>query len=642
MLATKPIKIKIMQKALIIILALFINISFSQETSTKSVKSRVSEVTVFLNGAQVSRKKTVDVKPGKSILKFINLSPYIDAKSIQVKTGNAITVLSVNHNQDFLNKLKKSEELKNLEKKLNTIKDKIELENTYLDIIREELNFLKANRNIGGKNQTLSVTALRDASNFYGTKLTALNLKRIARQKTLVKLRKEQTDIKNQIATITDKKEFPNGEILVKISTKKAFKATFNISYMVKNAGWYPTYDVRAKNINQPLELVYKANVRQDTKVDWNNVKLKFSSTSPDISGVAPKLKPYYLNYNTLPPVYGSFNNTVTGVVSDETSPLPGVSVKVKGTTIGTETDFDGRYTLTVPDNNSRLEFSFVGMETATVIANRPQINLVMNSDSNALDEVVVTAQGAKKNRKALGYSVSRVLRGKVAGIQVNGDANKKEETNLANQIKQVRKQTTVEFEIKTPHTLKSSNKNYVVDMKGYKINAAYQYYSVPKIKPTAFLIANITNWEKYNLLDGEINIFFEGTYVGKSLLDLREATDTLQISLGSDKQVSVKREKVKTFTTKQFIGNKKEETKAWKIAVRNTKKQQINMVVYDQVPISTLEEIKVEVDKNNGGKFNSKTGEMKWLFSLAPNSKKDFNLKYSVKYPKYRNLIIE
>jgi len=124
--------------------------------------------------------------------------------------------------------------------------------------------------------------------------------------------------------------------------------------------------------------LVYKANVRQDTKVDWNNVKLKFSSTSPDVSGVAPKLKPYYLNYNTLPPVYGSFNNTITGVVTDSNGPLPGVNVQVKGSTIGTQTDFDGRYTITVPDNNSRLQFSFIGMESQTVFANSPQINLEM------------------------------------------------------------------------------------------------------------------------------------------------------------------------------------------------------------------------------------------------------------------------
>jgi len=460
-----------MQKALIVFLCLLVNVLFAQKTAEKSVKSHISEVTVFLKGAQVTRKKTIDIKPGKMVLKFVNLSPYIDAKSIQVKTNNAVTVLSVNHNQDFLKKLKKSDELKNLEIKLTSVKDKIKLQNTYLDIIKEELNFLKANRNIGGKNQTLSVASLRDASNFYGTKLTALKLKSIERNKTITKLRKEQNDINNQIATITNKKEFPTGEILVKISAKKTLKSTFKISYMVKNASWYPTYDVRAKNINQPLELVYKANVRQDTKVDWNNVKLKFSSTSPDVSGVAPKLKPYYLNYNTLPPTYGSFNNTITGVVTDSDGPLPGVNVQVKGSTIGTQTDFDGRYTITVPDNNSRLHFSFIGMKSQTVFANRPQINLEMKSDGNKLEEVVVTAQGIKRKRKALGYSVSRALSGKASGVKIRGMSSIQNENKLADQIKQVRKQTTVEFEIKTPHTLKSSNKNYVVDMKGYKID---------------------------------------------------------------------------------------------------------------------------------------------------------------------------
>lgn len=627
-----------MQKVLIIILCLFINISFSQETIEKRVKSEVSEVTVFLKGAQVTRKKMVDIKPGKSILKFINLSPYIDAKSIQVKTQNDVTVLSVNHNQDFLNKLKKSKELESLETKLISIKDKIKLENTYLEIIREELNFLKANRNIGGKNQTLSVTSLKDASNFYSSKLTALKLKAIEHDKNIKKLTTEKNDIANQIATLTNKKEFPTGEILVKINTKKAMRSSFVISYMVKNASWHPTYDIRAKNIDEPLELVYKANVRQDTKVDWTNVKLKFSSTSPDISGVAPKLKTYFLNYNTLPPVYGTFNNTVSGVISDNSGPLPGVNILVKGTTIGAQTDFDGHYTITVPDNSSQLQFSFIGYESETVYANRAQINLVMNESANTLDEVVVTAYGSRKKKK----SISQVLQGKVAGVQIRGTSSYNNKKKLANQIKQVNKQTTVEFEIKTPHTLKSSNKSYVVDMKGYNIDAKYQYYSVPKIKKTAFLIANITNWEKYNLLDGEVNIFFEGTYVGKSLLDLRQVADTLQISLGSDKQVSVKREKVKNFTTKQFIGNKKEETKSWKITVQNNKKQTINMLVFDQVPVSTLEEIKVELDKNNSAIFNNETGEIKWMFALAPNAKKDFNLKYTVKYPKNRSLIIE
>ena len=192
------------------------------------------------------------------------------------------------------------------------------------------------------------------------------------------------------------------------------------------------------------------------------------------------------------------------------------------------------------------------------------------------------------------------------------------------------------------PYTVKSDNKSYAVDIDSYNLPAFYQYYSVPKVDKTAFLTANITDWEKYNLLEGEANIFFEGTFVGKSLLDVRYASDTLQISLGRDKNVSVTREKIKDFTSKKFIGSKKEEARAWDIIVKNNKSQAINMVVYDQVPVSTLDEIKVEISKTSGAKQNSTTGELKWEFKLDPNKTKKFKLQYSVKYPKNRNLIIE
>jgi hypothetical protein len=96
---------------------------------------------------------------------------------------------------------------------------------------------------------------------------------------------------------------------------------------LVANAGWFPSYDIRAKNINEPVQLIYKANVKQDTKVDWTNVKLKFSSADPNVSGVAPKLQTYFLNYNTLPPTYKLTTNSVRGKVVDSNGePLPGAN----------------------------------------------------------------------------------------------------------------------------------------------------------------------------------------------------------------------------------------------------------------------------------------------------------------------------
>ena len=606
--------------------------TYSQEIAEKKVITEVNEVTVFISDAQITRKKSVELKQGITILKFINLSPFIDAKSIQVKASGDITVLSVNHQQNYIDKLEKQQELLDLESKFQGLENKINLEKTYLDILKEELVFLQENRTIGGKSQELSVANLKEASNFYSTKLTSLKLKEIEINNRLHDLYKSKSDLDNQIKTITSKRDFPNGEILVKVDAKNYTKSNFELAYLVGNTGWFPTYDIRAKNVNSPIDIIYKANIKQDTKVDWNNVKLKLSSANPNVSGVAPELKTYFLNYNTLPPTYNLISNEVRGKVVDEQQlPLPGVNVIVKGSTIGTTTDFDGNYSITLPNNSSQLEFTYIGYVSQTLAVTNSNLNVHLKEDNQTLDEVVVVGYGSSKRK-----SISSALEGKVAGLR------KSETSSLQIPSEQVVKQTTIDFEIDIPYSIKSDNKSYAVDMVGYNLPAEYKYYCVPKIDKDAFLIANISDWEKYNLLEGEANIFFEDTYIGKTLLDVRYASDTLKISLGRDKNVSVKREKVKNFTTKQLIGSKKEETKVWAIDVKNNKKQKIDIIIFDQVPVSTLEEIKVDVLEISGAKHNVETGEIKWDFSINPNELKKFELKYLVKYPKNRNLIIE
>ncbi|HPN21232.1 MAG TPA: mucoidy inhibitor MuiA family protein, partial [Tenuifilaceae bacterium] len=345
--------------------------AFAQDFAEKEVKTEVNEVTVFIEGAQVTRKKTVELPQGKTVVKFVNLSPFIDAKSVQVKANGELTVLSVNHQQNFINKLDKPKELVDLEAKLKSIDEKINLENTYLSIVGEQLVFLQQNRDIGGKNQETSIINLKETMTFYSTQLSALKLKEIEHNKNIQELSKQRSDIENQIKTITSKKEYPNGEVLVKVDTKRAGTFEFEVSYLVNNAGWFPTYDIRAKNISEPIQIIYKANVRQETKEDWKNVKLRFSSSNPNSSGVAPELKTYFLNYNSIPPVYNikQGSNIAKGTVisADDGLPLPGVAVMVKGTTIGAATDVNGNFTLTMPSNGGTLVFSFIGYDTQEV-----------------------------------------------------------------------------------------------------------------------------------------------------------------------------------------------------------------------------------------------------------------------------------
>ncbi|WP_052670828.1 mucoidy inhibitor MuiA family protein [Draconibacterium sediminis] len=626
-----------MKAITILLFSLIFSNLLAQEIVEKEIKTEVNEVTVFIDKAQVTRQKTVELNSGITILKFINLSPFIDAKSVQVKAKGDVTVLAVNHQQNFIDKLEKSEEVKKIEEKLDDLKGQIKLEETYLSILKEELTFLNDNRIIGGKNNELNISTLKEASEFYSSKLTALKLKEIERSKTLENLRKQKNELQSQLNTLTSKKEFASGEILVKVQSKIKTNPSFELSYIVDNAGWYPTYDIRAKTINDPVEIIYKANLRQDTKVDWKNVKLSFSSSNPNSSGVAPELKAYFLDYYSLPPVYNKSINSVGGqVVDEENQPLIGVTVMVPKTTIGTVTDMNGNYSITLPNNADYLNFSFVGCESQTLPITSSVINVKMIEDVAGLEEVVVVGYGVQGDAE-----VSTQLQGRVAGVSVNKTKSRDAES-IAIPFEKTENQTSINFEISTPYTVNSDNKNYSVDMVVYQVPAFFQYYTVPKIEKEAYLIANITDWEKYNLLEGEANIFFEETFVGKSLLDVRFASDTLQLSLGKDKNVIVNREKEKDFETRQFIGSKKEESKSWKTTIKNNKSQEINMVVLDQAPVSKLEEIEVNIQDVSGGKLNKESGEVKWEFTLKPMEKKEFDLKYSVKYPKSRNLIIE
>ncbi len=612
----------------------------AQEILEKEIESDVEKVTVFFKNAQITRSKKVSVKPGKTLLKFKNLSPFINPKSVQVKVNGDVMVLSVNHQQNFLDNLDKPDELIELESSYKAIQGKISVEQAYISVIDEEIEFLQANRTIGGKNQELNVSNLKAASEFYSSKLTALKLKRIERMNMSIKLNEQLQKVSNQINSLSTKKRFPSGEILVTIDSKSIASISVGLAYLVDNAGWFPSYDIRAHSISDPLEIVYKANVHQDTKIDWKDVDLTFSSSNPSLSGTAPDLKPYYLNYNSVPPTYKTNINEVSGRVLDtQGNPLPGANVVVTGSTIGTIAEMNGYYSIAIPSNASSLQFSYIGYISKEIPIYNAVSNVYLEEDVTSLDEVAITGYAMADEMEASSSPQSRV---KSSVARSRPLANTPKASSIPIPTIQLENQTSVEFKINMPYSVKSNSKNYVVDMTSYEAPANYEYYCVPKIDTDAFLKAYVTNWERYNLLEGEANIFFEETYIGKSILDVRYITDTLSISLGRDKSVIVNRDKIKEETSWKFIGNKKEEKRAWRISVKNNKAQSIKMVLLDQVPVPTLEEIELQIEELSRGKRDKDSGEILWNLQLNPNESKEFELRYSLKYPKDRNLVID
>jgi uncharacterized protein (TIGR02231 family) len=191
------------------------------------------------------------------------------------------------------------------------------------------------------------------------------------------------------------------------------------------------------------------------------------------------------------------------------------------------------------------------------------------------------------------------------------------------------------EFKISIPYTIPSDNVQYDVTMKTESLKATYSYITVPKIDNDAFLKARISDWAQYSLLPGESNIYFKGTFVGKGYVDPAQANDTLDLSLGRDRAISVKREMLRDFCKSNLLGNKKTTSKAYEITVQNNKKQSIELIIEDQIPVSQNGEITVEQEEVSGATVDTATGKLTWKLILQPGETQKKQLRFTVTYPK-------
>jgi uncharacterized protein (TIGR02231 family) len=194
--------------------------------------------------------------------------------------------------------------------------------------------------------------------------------------------------------------------------------------------------------------------------------------------------------------------------------------------------------------------------------------------------------------------------------------------------------QTAKSFDLPQPYTVKTGSKNFQVDLKPLEIPAMYEYYVAPKYDKDAFLTAKIVDWEQYDLMAGNMKLYFEDTYLGDSYLNVNNQ-DTLSISLGRDKGVIVSRNKLTDFRKKQSLGSNKTDTRSYEIVVRNTKRQPINLTIEDQFPISKNKEIEVNDQEADEAQINKETGKITWKLMLEPNKEKKLKHKFTVKSPK-------
>lgn len=606
-----------MKKSILTIGLLIACTSLLLSQTDKEVTSVIKSITLYTQGAQIENEATVSLQQGQMVLKLTKLSPYIIKESIRIEGDGSFTIQNVQHQNDYVNELEKNKESAAIRTKIEETQEKIEYEQTLINIIVDKLDFLKTNKEITGKEQAINPDVFNSLNSIYGKNIESLTLDKLKKERLLKEYNKEINKLNNQLNYLNNRIDLPSGSILVSIDAKQTKSSKIKFSYLVNNASWYPSYDIRFTSIDKPLTVTYKANINQNTGVDWTNVNIVLSTSKTDISAQIPTLSPFFLQFYY--PRY-DITNALQGKVS-------GVQVSQSPNAIRAENLVRIRGTASLDGNNKPLYV----------------VDGVQRDDISYLNPDQIGSIEVLKDASATAVYGSKGSNGVILVTTKRGDYEGDEEGNISLPLTVTsRREISNEYSIETPQTIISNNKTSTIIFKETKLNSTFEYQTIPLLTEHVFLIGKINDWYKTDLMDGEANIYLENSYVGKSTINTQQFQDTLDISFGIDNNISVKREKLTDFSESQFIGVNRKVTVAYKLTLRNNKTYPITAKVFDQIPVTTTKEIQVETIDISGGKLNADTGKLEWDLELKPNEVKDLIIKYSVKYPKDKNVIID
>ncbi|MRX65909.1 DUF4139 domain-containing protein [Maribacter luteus] len=677
-------------KKLFLFLFLFPVIFYGSDVITPS---KINEVIVYLNGAQITRNANLKLIPGTNEFTFTGLSSKIDESSIQIAGLKSATILSMAFDVDFLAPSTDSPEVALLKSKITVVNRKIAALKNTISGLEEEQKVINANRLVSGENLTLDLEKIKQISTYYRERITTIKNEIFDANIEIDSLKLDSIAYQKQMTEINNSPVKEQGVIRLKLNTPIALSIPLQISYTIKEAGWIPNYDIKSVKVNDPLLLTYKAHVYQKSGVDWNNVKITLSSGNPALNVAKPNVSTKYLdfvnryakrNQHAIKKQKYFYNPTVkkvTGQVTDASGlPLPGANILVKGTSYGTQTDFDGNYTLEVA-NGQELVISYIGFVTYEVPIYSSLINCRLEEDAQHLDKVVVIGygiSGASSGVRVRGASSTSnytktpepatplyIIDGVPVEGFIEGDLDESEiqsieilkgsnaealygnkgrngiiliTTKKSNIIEGI---SNTRFEIKKPYSLASDGDITAIELNSFNLKAHYEHFAAPVINENVFMTATFQDWEKHNLLPGEANIYFEGRFAGKTTIDPYTTKKKMTLSLGIDPNITVTRTQNRNFKRKSFTGSNRILDRTYELMVKNNKSVPIQLKLMDRIPISQNKEIKIDDIQTNKATHDAKKGLLTWELQLAPKQSKTESFSFKVKYPKYKSISI-
>jgi uncharacterized protein (TIGR02231 family) len=288
-------------------------LSFAQKPIFATAK--VKAATVYFNAAELQQTTSVNLPVGTSEIVIKNVADYLNENTVQIGAPSSVTVLSVQFTQNYISEYEIDESNPAIKK----VRDSIvlvqkDIKKVQIDIYshQQTIGLLDNNQTVAGANTGLSVTELMKLVDYYKAKRTELDNTIVLLQEKETKLNKKLQSLNEKLIINTQKEDKTSkGKLVLQVMNEIAGNVNLDINYITNSATWNPFYDLRVDNVKEPINMMYKAQVSQNSGIDWKKVKLTLSSGNPNQSNQQPILNSWFLRYQEEEKDYNYFRGNV-------------------------------------------------------------------------------------------------------------------------------------------------------------------------------------------------------------------------------------------------------------------------------------------------------------------------------------------
>ncbi len=522
-------------------------------------KAKVTAVKVYRNSAELQNTVNFSVPSGISEIVIGNISEEINEKTIQIGVNSKnISILSSQFTDDYSTDFKMdttNPQIKKVNDSIKIVENLISKNRIELDANKKAVELLDKNQTVLVGSNSSNVAQLTQLTEFYTNKRIELENKLVSLKTKGDDLSKKLSRLKSSLKTKEQKEaeEFADGVIVLKLMSPTAGNIKLNINYLTDNVSWKPYYEIKTDKISAPLDVTFKAIVKQNTGLDWKGVKLTLINGNSSRNNYAPVVDPWFI-YAQSP--------KEREIYREERIADKAAAIKIRG--MGS--------------------------------VNAKEYDVQSNALEGRVEEVVVTSY---------------------AGFNVN-----------ANEL-------NTSYDIDIPYDILSNNEDHLISLYQQKIPADYQYFTAPNYRREAYLLAKVKDFSKYHLVSAPASVIFENMYIGETRVSPDQTNNEMNITLGNDPKISIRREDIQDKSGEKFLSSYREKVVTYDLIIKNNKKEQISMEIKDRFPLSNNEAVKIEVLDKSGATKDDEKGFLTWNIKLSPSETKKLRVSYKVRYPK-------